>query len=213
MLESVTDIRSHDQTHLNQVNPTPSMCTNTTESICDLDKEDSINDFGLPVQDQPFLQEDDNDTSSNHPGYLSDSSDSTDSSCTYISGSEFNESARSDLSDNDSCSSTSDEENEKSDDAPAASASPDFTSKELASMAIISFATRYLLSNEAGSSFVELMKHLSPENKILQDLSYSKIQEMCGNCNLKVHDYCENCFGLFPDDKDVYSCQTVNCTG
>ena len=70
MLESVTDIRSHDQTHLNQVNPTPSMCTNTTESICDLDKEDSINDFGLPVQDQPFLQEDDtcNDASSNHPG-------------------------------------------------------------------------------------------------------------------------------------------------
>ena len=121
MLESVTDIRSHDQTHLNQVNPPPSMCTDTTESICDLDKEDSINDFGLPVQDQPFLQEDDNDASSNHPGYLSDSSDSTDSSCTYISGSEFNESAGSDLSDNDSCSSTSDEEIEKSDDAPAAS--------------------------------------------------------------------------------------------
>ena len=57
-----------------------------------------------------------------------DSSDSTDSSGTYISGSEFNESARGDLSDNDSCSSTSDEEIEKSDDAPTASASPDFTS-------------------------------------------------------------------------------------
>ena len=42
-------------------------------------------------------------------------------------------------------------------------------------MAIISFATRYLLSNEAASSFVELMKHLSPENKILQDLTTVKI--------------------------------------
>ena len=144
---------------------------------------------------------------------LADSSDSSDSSGAYISGSEFSDSARSDLSDNDSLSGSSDEEIEKSDDAPTTSASPDFTSKELASMAIISFATRYLLSNEAASSFVELMKHLSPENKIIQDLSYSKIQEMCGNCNLKVHDYCENCYGLFPDDKDVYSCQTVNCTG
>ena len=213
MLDSVTGIRSHDQTHLSQDNAPPPMCTDTTESICDLDKEDSIKDFGLPVQHEPFLLEDDNDASSNYPGYLSDSSDSTDSSGTYISGSEFNESARGDLSDDDACSRTSDEETEKSDDTPTASASPDLTSKELASMAIISFATRYLLSNEAGSSFVELMKHLSPENKILQDLSYSKIQEMCGNCNLKVHDYCENCYGLFPDDKDVYSCQTVNCTG
>ena len=70
MLESVTGIRSHDQTHLNQGNAPPSMGTDTTECICDLDKEDSINDFGLPVQDQPFLQDDDtcNDASSNHPG-------------------------------------------------------------------------------------------------------------------------------------------------
>ena len=210
MLVPVTEI-SHDQTDLNQVNAPPSTFTDTAESFnCDLRKEDSANDFGLLVPHQPFLLEDDNDASSYYPACLSDSSDTSDSSGTYITGSEFSESA-SDLSDNDSSSCTS-EEIEKSDDPPTAS-SPDFTSKGLASMAIISFATRHLLSNEAASSFVELMKHLSPENKILQELSYSKMQDMCGSCNLKVHDYCENCYGLFPDDKDVYSCQTVNCTG
>ena len=210
MLVPVTEI-SQDQTHFNQDNTLPPACRDTTESVCGLEKEDSVNDFRLPVQHQPFLLEDDNDASSYYmyPVYMSDSSDSLEASGTYITGSEFSES---DLSDNDSNSCTSDEEIEKSEDPPTASR-PNFTSKELASMAIISFATRYLLSNEAASSFVELMKHLSPENKILQDLSYNKIQEMCGSCNLKVHDYCENCYGLFPDDKDVYSCQTVNCTG
>ena len=161
----VTEI-SQDQTHLNQVNAPPPTCRDTTVSFCGLEKEDSVNDFDLSVQHQPFLLEDDNDASSYYPAYLSDSSDSSDSSGTYITGSEFSES---DLSDNDSNSSTSDEEIEKSDDPPTGS-SPNFTSKGLASVAIISFATRYLLSNEAASSFVELMKHLSPENKILQDL-------------------------------------------
>ena len=208
MLVPMTEI-SHDQTHINQDNAPPPTCRDTTESFCGLEEEDSVNDFDLPVQHQPFLLEDDTDASSYHPAYLSDSSDSSDSSATYITGSEFSESY---VSDNDSNSCTSDEQSEKSDD-PTTASSPNFTSKESASMAIISFSTRYLLSNEAASSFVELMKHLSPENKILQDLSYNKIQEMCGSCNLKVHDYCENCYGLFPDDKDVYSCQTANCTG
>ena len=208
MLVPETEI-SHDNSYSEQDYAPPPTCGDTTESFCGLEKEDSRNDFGLPVHHQPFLLEDGNDASSYYPGYLSDSSDSSDSSATCITGSEFGES---DLSDNGSNSCTSDEEIEKSDDLPTAS-STDFTPKELASMAIISFATRYLLSNEAASSFVELMKHLSPENKILQDLSYNKIQEMCGSCNLKVHDYCENCYGLFPDDKDVYSCQTVNCSG
>ena len=94
----VTEI-SQDQTHLNQVNAPPPMCRDTTESFCGLEKEDSVNDFDLSVQHQPFLLEDDNDASSYYPAYLSDSSDSSDSSGTYITGSEFSES---DLSDNDS---------------------------------------------------------------------------------------------------------------
>ena len=104
MLESVPGILSHDQTHLSQVNAPPPTSTDTTESFCDLENEDSINEFGLPVQHQPFLLEDDNDASPNYPEYLSDSSDSSDSSGAYISGSEFSDSARSDLSDNDSLS-------------------------------------------------------------------------------------------------------------
>ena len=176
MLVPVTEI-SQNQTHFNQDNTLSPACRDTTESVCGLEKEDSVNDFRLPVQHQPFLLEDDNDASSYYPAYMSDSSDSSDSSGTYITGSEFTES---DLSDNESNSCTSDEEIEKredlpkeiekSEDLPPASR-PNFTSKELASMAIISFATRYLLSNEAASSFVELMKHLSPGNKILQDLT------------------------------------------
>lgn len=63
MLVPVTEI-SQDQTHFNQDNTLPPACRDTTESVCGLEKEDSVNDFRLPVQHQPFLLEDDNDASS-----------------------------------------------------------------------------------------------------------------------------------------------------
>ena len=141
MLVPETEI-SHDNSHSNQDYAPPRTCGDTTESFCGLEKEDSINDFDLSVHQQPFLIEDDNDAYSYYPTYLSDSSDSSDSSATCITGSEFSES---DLSDNGSNSCSSDEEIKKGDDPPTAS-STDFTPKELASMAIISFATRYLLA-------------------------------------------------------------------
>ena len=135
MLVPVTEI-SHDHIHSIQDNAVPPTCGDTTESFCGLEKEDSINDFDLPVHHQPFQLEDDNDASSYYPAHLSDSSDSSDSSATCITGSEFSES---DFSDNGSNSCTSDEAIEKSDDPPTTS-STNFTPKELASMAIISFA-------------------------------------------------------------------------
>ena len=52
--------------------------------------------------------------------------------------------------------------------------------------------------------FLTMTETLAPLTRI-SNLSHNKIQEMCGSCNLKVHDYCENCYGLFPDDKDIYS--------
>jgi len=90
---------------------------------------------------------------------------------------------------------------------------PSFTAKEMASMAVIAFATRYLLSDEAASSCVELIKKLCPENATFHELSYTKIQQISGNCSLTVVDYCECCFALFPDDKDLYQCSTVGCPG
>lgn len=127
----------------------------------------------------------------------------------YIIGSEFSES---DFFDNDLNFCISDEEIEKSEDLFIVFRL-NFIFKELVLMVIILFVIRYLLSNEVVLSFVELMKYFLLENKIFQDLSYNKIQEMCGSCNLKVYDYCENCYGFFFDDKDVYSCQIVNCIG
>lgn len=138
--------------------------------------------------------------------YMSDSSDSF-----AIDTSEDESAESTDVSEEESPTYTSDEEEQGN--STSTDSNPIYTAKELASMAIISYATRYLLSGEAATSLVALMKLLSPENQIFTDLTYSKIQQMHGNCNLKVHDYCEICYGLFPDDKEIYRCQTTNCSG
>ena len=140
----VTEI-SHDQIDFNQDNALPLSVEIQQNPSVAWKKKIPQMFFDLPVHHRPFLLEDDNDASSYYPAYLSGSSDS---SGLYITGSEFSES---DLSDHDSNSCTSDGEIEKSDDPPTASG-PNFTSKELTSMAIISFATRCLLSNEAAST-------------------------------------------------------------
>ena len=45
-------------------------------------------------------------------------------------------------------------------------------------------------------------------------ISYSKVQEVCGQFELHVYDVCEVCLRLFPlDDENSFRCSTTGCVG
>lgn len=53
-----------------------------------------------------------------------------------------------------------------------------------------------------------------PESVTFKSLSYSKVQEVCGQCELHVYDVCEVCLRLFPlDDENSFRCSTTGCVG
>ena len=89
-----------------------------------------------------------------------------------------------------------------------------FTDHEKACMAVLAYVSRHCITNEAAKDLIDLVKVTCPESSTFKTLSYSKVQEVCGKCELHVYDICEKCHRLFPlDDENSYHCATAACTG
>ena len=108
---------------------------------------------------------------------------------------------------------TSDEEAE-SDNSNDKIHSSLFTDQGKACMAVLAYVSRHCITNEAAKDLIDLIKVTCPESEIFKTLNYSKVQEVCGKCDLRVYDICENCHRLFPvDNENSYQCGTINCMG
>lgn len=89
-----------------------------------------------------------------------------------------------------------------------------FTDHEKACMAVLAYVSRHCITNEAAKDLIDLVKVTCPESTTFKTLSYNKVQEVCGKCEMQVYDICEKCHRLFPvDDEDRYHCATMACMG
>lgn len=124
-----------------------------------------------------------------------------------VSSSEVESDSDIDGDDND----TSDEDKSSHHDSSLASS---FSDQEKACMAILSYVSRHCITSEAAKDMIDLIKTACPENETFRTLTYFKVQEVCGKCELHVYDICEKCLALFPlDDSNKYNCSTANCNG
>lgn len=142
-------------------------------------------------------------------------SEEWDSECSEISSSQ------------DSCSVTSEsdeseleaqcytsEEDEQDDNDNVDDESRLFTDHEKACKAVLAYVSRHCITNEAAKDLIDLVKVTCPESVTFKSLSYSKVQEVCGQCELHVYDVCEVCPRLFPlDDENSFRCSTTGCVG
>lgn len=124
-----------------------------------------------------------------------------------VSSSEVESDSDIDGDDND----TSDEDKSSHHDSSLASS---FSDQEKACMAILSYVSRHCITSEPAKDMIDLIKTACPENETFRTLTYFKVQEVCGKCELHVYDICEKCLALFPlDDSNKYNCSTANCNG
>lgn len=63
-----------------------------------------------------------------------------------------------------------------------------FTDHEKACMAVLAYVSRHCITNEAAKDLTDLVKVTCPESSTFKPLSYSKVQEVCGKCELHVYD-------------------------
>ena len=89
-----------------------------------------------------------------------------------------------------------------------------FTDHEKACMAVLAYVSRHCITNEAAKDLIDFVKVTCPESTTFKTLRYSKVQEVCGKCELHVYDICEKCHRLFPvDDDNSHRCATMACMG
>ena len=100
------------------------------------------------------------------------------------------------------------------DETPNSSSKGKTLAQEKACMAILALTARHCITTEAAKDIIGLLKVLCPDDETLQSLSYVKVQEVCGNCELTVYDICKKYFRLFPTDlDDEVICATPGCNG
>lgn len=89
-----------------------------------------------------------------------------------------------------------------------------FSAQENACMAILALISRHCMTAEAAKDILDLLKLICPENVRVQSLSYTNVQQVCGNCEIFIYDICERCLALFPKDRDdQVICSTEGCDG
>ena len=57
-------------------------------------------------------------------------------------------------------------------------------------MAALAYVSRHCLTTEAAKDLIDLVRVTCPESPTFKTLNYSKVQEVCGNCQLLVYDIC-----------------------
>lgn len=84
---------------------------------------------------------------------------------------------------------------------------------ELNALCFVSYFLRHNSSGIAIKDLLNLLQVLCPESSQFKDITYDKIMSLAGNTNCKVVDYCHICNRAFPEDPDVFRCETNRCTG
>lgn len=106
------------------------------------------------------------------------------------------------------------EEDEQDDNGHANVESRLFTDHEKACQAVLAYVSRDCMTNAAVKDLIDLVKVTCTESVTFKSLSYSKVQEVCGQCELHVYDICEVCLRLFPlDDENSFRCSTTGWVG
>jgi len=80
-------------------------------------------------------------------------------------------------------------------------------------MAIMSLAARHSLNQAQVSDLIEVIRLHCPKDGKCVSSGSSLYKEVSGEVQIKYHEVCEDCFGLFPEDTTVYRCSTSGCSG
>jgi len=87
-----------------------------------------------------------------------------------------------------------------------------FSAQQLQSLSILSFILRHNLTGVAVNDLLSLLKIISPEFSNVN----TKYEDLLGNVDhvdFKVCHYCPCCESVFPEDVDMFKCETPNCKG
>ncbi|XP_069109923.1 uncharacterized protein [Argopecten irradians] len=85
------------------------------------------------------------------------------------------------------------------------------TDKEFQSLSLLSCFLRNQLSVSASKDIIETLKKTFPKSKEVNDLDWEKMLSHIDSTSLKEFHYCILCSKVFPEDEDVFRCQS--CEG
>ena len=80
-------------------------------------------------------------------------------------------------------------------------------------MAIAAIASTHNLNQGQLSDMIELIKLHTPNGDVCVRSMKTLYIKVTGDMEMKYHDVCKDCNGLFPEDSTVYRCATRGCSG
>lgn len=84
---------------------------------------------------------------------------------------------------------------------------------QLQSLAVIAFLLRHNLTGVAVNDLISLLRVLYPESSSLGCLKYEELFQVIDKVNFKLCHYCHICHNVFPQNKDIFKCETPSCPG
>ena len=88
-----------------------------------------------------------------------------------------------------------------------------FTVLQLQSVAMIGFLLRHNLTGVAVNDLISLLKVLYPDSSSLGSLKYEELFQVIDKVHFKVCHYCHICHKVFPQNQDLFKCETPSCSG
>lgn len=65
----------------------------------------------------------------------------------------------------------------------------------------------------AVNDLISLLRVLYPESSSLGCLKYEELFQVIDKVNFKLCHYCHICHNVFPQNKDIFKCETPSCPG
>lgn len=90
-----------------------------------------------------------------------------------------------------------------------------YSEMELNAICLVSYFLRHNSSGIAIQDLLNLLRVLCPDSSQFRDITYEKVMLLAGNTctNCKTIDYCSICGQRFPENADLFRCDTVGCAG
>lgn len=88
-----------------------------------------------------------------------------------------------------------------------------YSETELNALCLVSYFQRHNSSSIAKKDLLGLLRVLCPDSSQIHDFTYDQVMSVAGNTNYVTVDYCSICSKNFPEDPDVFRCETDGCFG
>lgn len=109
---------------------------------------------------------------------------------------------------------SSDDENQSLEQTPNHYESTAMNESQQYSLSVIAYIVRHNLTGIAGNNLLNLLKVVCPETSIFNSVrNYEDLLGDVGDAKFKVCHYCPCCNSVFPENADIYLCETPNCKG